>query len=721
MVCDMIKVIRNILATVALSLLLFSCTKENEAGMGYLKLKVEQDESLVVVGTKSESEPVFRVEIFNSEGKSIASCENHNDLATTPLSLRAGSYKVVASSGIAGADAAFDAPFYSGETDVEIIIGETATAEVVCTLSQVKVSVESDETITSAFKEVVVNVTNGADFSDKSKVLSFSLQEGTIGLSAVADDGVAGYFACTGTLKYSIDLTNNDGEKSEGEIFGEFKDVKVREHYIMTLTLSDGDEGGAVLPGIGLDGSTNDHEIDVDVNLNKKPKPSFTTNGFNLANMQYVSLGSTQNWQVFVTAKGGLRELELGHSSQQLANMGIPASFELVSIASSVASSVNGAGIVWDGVAEGTKAKITIDFSTLFSKLPVGEYAINMRALDKQNQEVFSTLLFKVIPAVETSTISADAWGKHAFLYGVYNTEQAPAGVGFEYRKEGEESWTKVTEGLSFDGVNYSVKITGLDPYTKYTYRTVSDKEPSNEMEFITLGAEQIYNMSFDAWYKNGKHWYANADLGENFWWDSGNEGANTLSEVNPTRPEESDIAVTGTGKKAAKLISSTAAGQFAAGSLYLGDFGSATLSPIGAKLNFGRPYSCKPLGLKGYYKYDPVLINKYKAPHTDKANTMDVCQIYIVLADWLAGYFEVNTGTSTFIDVANDPHIIGYGSLENNESTDGWVEFDIPIEYRNNRIPTTCVIVCSSSKYGDYFTGGVGSTLIVDEFEFTF
>ena len=67
------------------------------------------------------------------------------------------------------------------------------------------------------------------------------------------------------------------------------------------------------------------------------------------------------------------------------------------------------------------------------------------------------------------------------------------------------------------------------------------------------------------------------------------------------------------------------------------------------------------------------------------------------------------------------DPHIIGYGSVECNTNTNGYIQFEMPIEYRNNRRPTVCVIVCSSSKYGDYFTGGSGSVLLVDEFEFTF
>ncbi|MBQ3521839.1 MAG: PCMD domain-containing protein [Bacteroidales bacterium] len=710
----------NILKKILIVLLVgfvTSCNKDGgSAGTGFLKLNISQDESLVVVGTKAEADPVYKVEVQNSEGVVVASYDNHNDLATSPLKLKAGKYTVIGTTGENGGHAAFGMPVYQGKDEVEVVVGQTTTAEVVCTLSQVKVTVKCDKSVTDAFKTVIVTVTNHTDFSDGSRNLIYSSDKG------VADDGSIGgegYFQCTGLLKYSIYLINQDDEISDGDVFGTIENVSPKEHYIFNLSLSENDEGGAIIPGIGVDTSTNDREYDVNVNLNKKAKPAFSTNGFNLDNTAYISIGSTLTWQVNVISKAGIEKLVVSHNSAELTNRGIPASFNLISMSETDKSAVNNAGLVWSGVVAGTKETMSLDFSTLLSSLPLGDYEFIFTALDMQAQEVIKSFKFKVIPAVETSTISADPWGRHAFLYGMYNTVEQPSGVGFEYRKESDATWQKVTSGLTFDGANYSVKVTGLEPRTKYIFRTVSDKEPSNEIEFTTLGADQIANMSFDAWYKSGKHWYPNASA-DNFLWDSGNEGANTLSEVNPTQPT-TNVAVAGTDKQAAILKSATAAGQFAAGSLFLGDFVKATLSPLGANLHWGRPYDCKPLSLKGYYNYTPVTINKTKAPHTDKQGTMDICQIYVVLADWPAGYFEVSTGDSKFIDVENDPNIIGYGSLENNAATNGWLSFEIPIEYRNNRIPTTCVIVCSSSKYGDYFTGGVGSTLIVDEFEFTF
>ena len=83
---------------------------------------------------------------------------------------------------------------------------------------------------------------------------------------------------------------------------------------------------------------------------------------------------------------------------------------------------------------------------------------------------------------------------------------------------------------------------------------------------------------------------------------------------------------------------------------------------------------------------------------------------------------FHINTTAGEFVDVAGDPAIIAHGILESDEATDGFVEFTIPLEYRNlERKPKYVVVSACASSLGDYFTGGVGSVLHVDEFEFLY
>ena len=81
----------------------------------------------------------------------------------------------------------------------------------------------------------------------------------------------------------------------------------------------------------------------------------------------------------------------------------------------------------------------------------------------------------------------------------------------------------------------------------------------------------------------------------------------------------------------------------------------------------------------------------------------------------------HINTSKKKFVDFENDEHIIAHGSLTSADNDSGYVKFTLPLVYRNNRTPKYIVIVAAASRYGDYFTGAVGSVLKVDEFELVY
>lgn len=348
--------------------------------------------------------------------------------------------------------------------------------------------------------------------------------------------------------------------------------------------------------------------------------------------------------------------------------------------------------------------------------------------------ETIYTFTFNVstTPTTQVLLDNANAWSSFAYLSGQVSTKEdseiSPENVKFEYKLKSQSEWTSVSSTAG-EGNVFKATLRGLQTNSEYDYRmTYKDKEGSfnsEELTFITEDKPTIPNMSFDEWcsVKTGSFlpkttYYAASDESTKFW-DSGNEGANTMSSVNPTSPEESDV-VRG---KAARLSSKSVVGQFAAGSLFTGDFGSASIAPLGAKLDFGRPFTGRPTQLKGYYKYNPGSIDNI---NTDKVSAVskgdrDICSIYMLLADWSAP-FAVNTGEDVFVDI-NDPSIIAYGELSDDltspESMSEYKEFTIDLKYRDLvKKPTYVLIVCSSSKYGDYFTGSTSSVLLVDEFE---
>lgn len=348
--------------------------------------------------------------------------------------------------------------------------------------------------------------------------------------------------------------------------------------------------------------------------------------------------------------------------------------------------------------------------------------------------ETIYTFTFNVstTPTTQVLLDNANAWSSFAYLSGQVSTKEdseiSPENVKFEYKLKSQSEWTSVSSTAG-EGNVFKATLRGLQANSEYDYRmTYKDKEGSfnsEELTFITEDKPTIPNMSFDEWCSvttgsliKKTTYYAASDESTKFW-DSGNEGANTMSSVNPTSPEESDV-VSG---KAARLSSKSVVGQFAAGSLFTGDFGSASIAPLGAKLDFGRPFTGRPTQLKGYYKYNPGSIDNI---NTDKVSAVskgdrDICSIYMLLADWSAP-FAVNTGEDVFVDI-NDPSIVAYGELSDDftspESMSEYKEFTIDLKYRDLvKKPTYVLIVCSSSKYGDYFTGSTSSVLLIDEFE---
>lgn len=352
---------------------------------------------------------------------------------------------------------------------------------------------------------------------------------------------------------------------------------------------------------------------------------------------------------------------------------------------------------------------------------------ITITADDKTREYTFDFPVYRN-PRTSLQVEAANAWSNFAYVKGKAASADGSSfdvtKMKFQYKAKSASAWSTVdaTAAGSENGASlYKATLPSLSPATAYEYRlTYNDEEFTSEaISFITetqLKGGANFNWGFENWYKNGKHYYA-ASSAETRIWDSGNEGANTLKEINPTRPEESDV-VKG---KAARLGSATAAGQFAAASLFTGDFGSATLSPLGAKLSFGQKFNERPTQLTGYYKYNPGEITHTKLSSVEKGKR-DTCAIYIALLDWTAP-FAVNTGENEFFNPTTTPGVIAYGELPAEKcapaSMSSYEMFTIDLKYRDlTTKPTYILIVCSSSKYGDYFTGSKTSVLLLDEFD---
>lgn len=316
------------------------------------------------------------------------------------------------------------------------------------------------------------------------------------------------------------------------------------------------------------------------------------------------------------------------------------------------------------------------------------------------------------------ATLSANPWSQLAYLTATDITLDSGelSSLKFQYRPKNTDTWMDVATTVNTAASSASATLTGLTSTTAYEYRLTDGEISVATGEFTTAAEIALQNGSLDGWDSSSP----NAATDSKFW-DTSNEGAK-MGGLTPTQAVTDFVHTQ--GGKAAKLESGKVdlmGGIFAAASLYTGSFGSTNIWTQTATVNFGQSFTARPIALKGFYKYTSNVINLVKNVPAGvtivKDQTLDQCAIYIALAK--KTYTIDNGNQSTFIDFKNDENIIAYGELPSGAATegDGYVEFNIPLKYKNlTDQPTHIIVVCSSSKYGDYMTGGAGSTLYVDD-----
>ena len=312
-----------------------------------------------------------------------------------------------------------------------------------------------------------------------------------------------------------------------------------------------------------------------------------------------------------------------------------------------------------------------------------------------------------------SSTSNSDVFTRvtSATLTGNIQSGKTPV---IEYKEQSASDWQTVSD-VSVSSTKFTANITGLSASTTYSYRVSVDGVAGAEKTFTTVAATPLENGSFENWHTEGKIEIPNAE-GSDFW-GTGNPGA--ASFIGNLTTETSD-AVSGS---AARLESKWAAIKLGAGNMFTGDF---TLDGLNGLLHFGRPFSSYPSALRLYYKYTSASINRINsdAPSYMEAfrGKPDTCQIYIALSDKSEPYEIRNNPNNRHLFNKNDANIIAYGEYQSGETTSSYQQITIPLEYRaTNRTPRYIIIVCAASKYGDYYVGGEGSTLFIDEMELVY
>ena len=268
-----------------------------------------------------------------------------------------------------------------------------------------------------------------------------------------------------------------------------------------------------------------------------------------------------------------------------------------------------------------------------------------------------------------------------------------------------------------------TLKIT-VTTYDNYFWKIVAEEEKKTEPQ--PKDGPQLYNFTFDHWFKEHENlnvydpFDPDATDAEKAVWGNADKliaalGFPTMS------PEYEFVAVKGEGKAALRLQTQGIAAmkKLAAGSLFTGKLNKIDIFSQTAELSWGIPFTARPAALEGYVCSQPKPIDYAEGAQADQKGQMDRASVTVILTDWEEP-FLVNPPTK-LVDVENDTHIIGYGKMTFEKEMTAYEKFHLDITYRNDRTPTMVTVVTSSSYLGDYFTGGSGSVVYFDEFQFIY
>lgn len=319
------------------------------------------------------------------------------------------------------------------------------------------------------------------------------------------------------------------------------------------------------------------------------------------------------------------------------------------------------------------------------------------------------------VETVEVSVITTgvDAWTCVAWVHG-----QAEAGRdnGVEYRLVSDTGWTRIpASAVSQNGGSFTGRIDHLQPQTQYVARTYSDTDTGEEVTFTTGLIVQPPNADFDQWWLDGKVWCPWPEGGEQYW-DTGNKGATTLGNSNSVPTTDTPSGTGWAAMLETRFVGISFLGKLAAGNLFAGRY--VRTDGTNGILSFGQPFTERPTRLKGMYKYTCTEISKSNNEMKDLIGRPDTCIVWVALID-SDEPFEIRTNPSNrkLFD-PEGPEVIAYGAMQQGQTVAEWTPFQVDLKYcSTSRVPKYILITNSASKYGDYFTGGEGSVLYLDDF----
>lgn len=717
---------------ICMSLLYLGACKEDRdiAGeQGTLQLSVGMSDKITVASRTLSSEEqtqlgqACKVRIYNET--SLVRKYEGTDNVPSSIPLMSGTYSVRVTAGDSVA-ASFDQRFFEGNEEFTITKGQQSPVEVKCGIANTVLAFTWDESLKEAFEgDCQVTVTSATG------ELVYS--------SANAD--AKGYFSLPAdnrklTCKFTATkLTGGTYEQTT-----ELTDAQPATLYNMTCKYTaTGQEttGGAWLT-LSVDETPLSEET---TTIGIKQRPVIVCKDadnieYDLEQPMYLATNTKGTYYLIVSTSSPLKGALL--QNDRFTEFGVPAnSMDLMNLGGKDASvEASGISLHAPNAIMETGGTWKIQFSEeLIAKMTAqeGQVTTTLTATDKNGKQRMVTWNIVVSNATVATTeaIPYEIWTSKATLHGKVTGTLASTPK-FQYRVKGSgSSWTTVDADLTES--TFSKEITGLNPGTTYEYQAMDGTQASTvTCEFTTETTFQPENASFEA-VSDSSSIILIHGTGQSTWWDTGNHGSSTMNK-NVTTP---DTSVKHSGNQSLLLSSQFVGmgkiGKFASGNLFAGKY--LDTEGTDGVLGWGRPCTSRPKALKVYVRYEPAIVDNGGDYIANGATDQGI--IYVAIGDW-AGQ-EANGGTWPFVvrtkkasslfstekGTYSGDGIIAYGEKTFEEAyNDGgnMKELTINLDYDNfggnQRKPTSIIIVASASKYGDYFQGGDGSKMWLDDME---
>lgn len=348
-------------------LLLVSCANEDSreaSGYGSINVRISADYE-VVPATRSTSESTsttenpdvseFTLKLVSSDGSFSRAWNSLADFDPT-TKIPIGSYTMSAFYGNLN-DEGFSKPYYLGESDVTVRDRENSPVEILCTLANVKVTVEYSEAFKNYFADYATTI-----HSEGGNYIKFERNE------------TRAAYVKPGKITIQTYLKKQNGIESTFEPAA-ITNATARQHYRIKLDIADNSAGEAQL-NISFDESTETVPIAIDISdeVMVAPAPSFLSSGFESGTSLEVkenSYPTDKNVNISIASKAGISTCILTTSSPCLESKGWPKEIDLVNMSQENANLLLGLGLKTKGLSEIGSKMGFIDFSEVFANLQI--------------------------------------------------------------------------------------------------------------------------------------------------------------------------------------------------------------------------------------------------------------------------------------------------------------------------------------------------------------